>query len=215
MDVAKLSRALISQFPESYRLYREKSFTYNGISQKNRNDLLWIDDSVDGIKTGYTRAAGYCLAASAKRDGMRLISVVMGAPSAQARVSETRKLLSYGFRFFQTADTLKAGEQVHQVRLWGGMERELPLQVSSNLQVTIPRGREQDLQREIVMDEDFLRAPVAAGERYGELLIRLDGRQIAATPMYASIDVAEAGWLRRTVDGLRILLLQPMEGDAG
>ncbi|HIE54755.1 MAG TPA: D-alanyl-D-alanine carboxypeptidase, partial [Chromatiaceae bacterium] len=139
-DILKVTRALITEFPQYYPLYSEREFTFNNITQKNRNRLLWRDPSVDGVKTGHTKAAGYCLVASAKRQGMRLLSVVMGTASEEARAQETQKLFNYGFRFFETHRLFGGGEPLKQVRVWKGEMEELPLGLEEDLYVTIPRG---------------------------------------------------------------------------
>jgi len=145
-DLAVLSRELIRRFPDAYALYSEREYEYNNIRQKNRNELLWRDDSVDGLKTGHTNAAGYGLIASAERDGMRLISVVMGADSAQSRISETAKLLNYGFRFFETLRLFKKGESMDELRVWKGAARTVPVGVLEDLTVAIPRGHGEQLE---------------------------------------------------------------------
>ncbi len=166
-DLAVLARAMIRDFPEDYyALYSEKEFTYNGIRQFNRNKLLWQDPSVDGIKTGHTEAAGYCLVASAQRGGMRLISVLLGADSENKRASESQKLLTYGFRFFETHKLYNAGEPLTEVRIWKGAKERLSLGLAQDLWVTVPRGHYDDLKAEMRLPPQII-APVDQGQVIG------------------------------------------------
>jgi D-alanyl-D-alanine carboxypeptidase (penicillin-binding protein 5/6) len=202
-DVALLSRAIIRDFPEYYHWYSEKEFTFNGIRQHNRNNLLWRDPAVDGLKTGHTEAAGYCLAASAKRDGMRLISVVMGSASEQSRASESQSLLNYGFRFFETVQVYKAGEMLTDARVWKGLSEKVPLGLAEDLFLTIPRGRYDDLKPRLEMQTD-LQAPLELGTAVGRIRIDLDGEMIAARDLVTLEAVSPAGFFGRTWDGVRL-----------
>ncbi|WP_111655885.1 D-alanyl-D-alanine carboxypeptidase family protein [Isoalcanivorax indicus] len=195
-DMAILARALINDYPENYELYREKSFTYNNITQQNRNLLLWRDPSVDGIKTGHTEAAGYCLVSSAERDGMRLIAVVMGTSSEQARARETQKLLTYGFRFFETYEAYAAGEVLMPARVWMGKQSEVNLGLADDMTLTIPRGAHDRLDASMSLRSD-LRAPVAAGQQVGTVTISLDDEVLLEQPLVALADVERAGIFRR------------------
>ncbi len=177
LDMAKLARAIIVDFPEDYKLYAQRSFTFNGIPQNNRNKLLWRDPTVDGLKTGYTSNAGYCLVASAKRKDMRLIAVVMGARSAEARARENQKLLQFGFRYYETLRLYYAGNQLNEVRVWGGAEDNLKMGVAEDIFVTIPRGSRQALKAEMEYDE-VVRAPIAKGETVGVLNLSMNGKPI-------------------------------------
>lgn len=198
-DLARLARAIIKNHPDQYSLYSEKSFTYNDIKQNNRNQLLWRDPSVDGLKTGHTEEAGYCLVTSAERDGMRLISVVMGTDSEEARARESMKLLTYGFRFFETYKAYDAGDTLTTERLWMGKRNELPLGPASDLVVTIPENSHDQLKAEMTVD-DNIHAPVKKGDRYGTVSIRLEGETLLEEPLVALEDVERAGFFARIWD---------------
>lgn len=198
-DMAILARALVREFPEHYKIYAEKEFTYNGITQPNRNGLLWRDQNVDGIKTGHTEEAGYCLVASAERDGMRLISVVMGAKSSRGREQETQKLLAYGFRYYETHRLYEAGEQVSGGKVWAGEMDSFPLVLQQDLTVTIPRGQRDALQADLAVDREII-APVQQGKVYGRLNLKLGGEIIASRELVAGDDVAPAGFFARLWD---------------
>ena len=205
IDMARLAAALIRDFPERYLWHAEKSYTYGGITQHNRNRLLWRDDSVDGIKTGHTEAAGYCLVASAERDGMRLISAIMGTDSEQERATESRKLLSWGFRFFETRRLYATGEGLSRVRAWKGEPAEVSAGLDRDLYVTFPRGRAEALQAEMSLDGRIM-APVAEGERLGVARVRLDGDTLAEAPLVALEGSGEAGLWTQLVDHVRLML---------
>ncbi len=200
-DVATLSAALIRDFPDLYTLYSEKEYSFNNIRQHNRNNLLWRDPAVDGLKTGHTQAAGYCLAASAKRDGMRLISVVLGSASESSRVAESQSLLNYGFRFFETVQLYKAGQELAQGRVWKGEQDQIRLGIRDELFITIPRGRYEDLDAQVEMRPELI-APIAAGEKVGQISIRLEDEEVANRGLVALEAVAEAGFFGRAWDGL-------------
>jgi len=200
-DVAILSIALIKQFPEYYHWYSEKEYSFNNIRQHNRNNLLWRDPAVDGLKTGHTEAAGYCLAASAKRDGMRLVSVVLGSATESSRVNESQSLLNYGFRFYETIQLYKAGQELAQGRVWKGEKDQVRLGIKDDLFVTIPRGRYDDLDAKVEMRPELI-APIADGEAVGQIDIRLEDAQVANRDLVALEAVAEAGFFGRTWDGV-------------
>ena len=200
-DVALLSVALIADFPEFYQWYAEKEYSFNNIRQHNRNNLLWRDPAVDGLKTGHTEAAGYCLAAAAKRDGMRLISVVLGSGSESSRVGESQSLLNYGFRFFETVQLYKAGQELAQGKLWKGEEDQIRLGISDKLFVTIPRGRYDDLDAQVEMRPELI-APIAEGEQVGQISVRLEDEEIASRGLVALETADEAGFFGRTWDGM-------------
>lgn len=200
-DVALLSIALIADFPEYYRWYSEKEYSFNNIRQHNRNNLLWRDPAVDGLKTGHTQAAGYCLAASAKRDGMRLVSVVLGSSSESARVSESQSLLNYGFRFFETVQLYKAGQELAQGRVWKGEKEQIRLGIRDELFVTIPRGRYDDLDAQVEMRPELI-APLVEGEEVGQISIRLEDGEITSRGLIALESVNEAGFFGRAWDGM-------------
>lgn len=198
-DLAKLSRALIRQFPEHYKRYSKRSFTYNNIQQYNRNDLLWRDTGVDGLKTGYTPKAGYCLAASAERDGMRLISVVLNAPSTDKRSADTRSLLSWGFRFYRTHQLYAAGDVLKRARIWNGAADEVPLGLEKDLLVTIPRDQYDALDARMSFPGKLV-APAAAGQQLGSVEVVLGEETIAQAPLVALEPVAEGSLLQRMAD---------------
>jgi D-alanyl-D-alanine carboxypeptidase (penicillin-binding protein 5/6) len=200
-DVALLSIVLIEEFPGYYRWYSEKEYNFNNIRQHNRNNLLWRDPAVDGLKTGHTEAAGYCLAASAKRDGMRLISVVLGSGSESSRVSESQSLLNYGFRFFETVQLYKAGQELAQGRVWKGQQEQISLGIRDELFVTIPRGRYEELDAQVEMRPELI-APISEGEEVGQISIRLEGEEVAGRGLVALDAVEEAGFFGRTWDGM-------------
>jgi D-alanyl-D-alanine carboxypeptidase (penicillin-binding protein 5/6) len=202
-DVALLSQAIIREFPEYYAWYSQKEFTFNGIRQHNRNNLLWRDPAVDGLKTGHTEAAGYCLASSAKDDGMRLISVVMGSASEQSRASESQSLLSYGFRFFETVQLYRAGDRLTDAPVWKGETDIVDLGVDEDLFVTIPRGRYNDLDAELRLQE-IIMAPISAGQELGRVTISLDEEIVADLSLQAQTDIVEAGFFGRSWDSLKL-----------
>jgi len=202
-DSARLARALISEFPDFYGWYSQREFTFADIRQHNRNRLLWRDPSVDGLKTGHTSSAGYCLVTSASRDGMRLISVVMGTDSEEARATASQALLNYGFRFFETYQLYDAGEQISTERVWKGQVNELGLALTDDLFVSIQRGRYDALQATLEVPEQVT-APINAGDRVGELVVRLDEEEVARRPLIAMNAVEPAGFFGRTADGIRL-----------
>lgn len=195
-DLALLSRALIEDSQQYYPIYAEKYFEFNDIRQPNRNRLLWRDDSVDGIKTGHTSEAGYCLVASAVRDNMRLITVVMGSDSEETRAQETQQLLNYAFRFYESVPLYTAGQTLSQQRIWGGNIDELQLGVAENLALTIPRGQQDNL--EIVLDlPRDIQAPIAQGQMIGKVLVSLEGEMLSETPLVAMQAVEKGGLFKR------------------
>jgi D-alanyl-D-alanine carboxypeptidase (penicillin-binding protein 5/6) len=189
-DIARLARAIISEFPEYYRWYSQKEFTYNGIAQKNRNALLWRDPSVDGMKTGMTDAAGYCLVSSAQRDEMRLIAVVLGTKSSMARANDSQALLNYGFRFFETRLLYEAGGSVAETRVWKGDAENTDLGLTNDLYVTIPRGRYEQLQAKIELPDQVI-APVTRTTKIGRVRIDLDDETLAEANLVALNTVNE------------------------
>jgi len=202
-DIARLSAALIRDFPEYYTWFSQKEFTFNDIRQHNRNNLLWRDPAVDGLKTGHTESAGYCLAASAKREGMRLISVVMGSASEQARASESQSLLNYGFRFFETVQLYKAGDQLAEAPVWKGTADKVGLGIADNLFVTIPRGRYDDLEARVDLQPELM-APLTKGAEVGRISIHLDDQVVASRPLLTLREVPPAGFFGRAWDGLKL-----------
>ncbi len=204
-DLALLAQALIRDFPEFYKLNSQKEYRYNGITQYNRNKLLWRDPHVDGVKTGHTNAAGYCLVASAKRDEMRLISVVMNTASEKARAAESQKLLKYGFRFFSTHRLYEAEKPLTRLPVWKGERSELPVGITEPLYVTIPRGQYEALKAVMNVDETIV-APVEKGQRFGTVDISLDGKTIAQRPLISLESIPEGGLFTRLKDTVLMLI---------
>jgi D-alanyl-D-alanine carboxypeptidase (penicillin-binding protein 5/6) len=202
-DLAILSAALIREFPDDYPWFSQKEFTFNDIRQHNRNNLLWRDPAVDGLKTGHTEAAGYCLASSAKRDGMRLIAVVMGSASEQARASESQALLNYGFRFFETVQLYRAGDELAKARVWKGEAEEVTLGVAENMFVTIPRGSYDSLEATVHLQPELM-APLALGAEVGRIDVKLGDEQIADTALLTREAVPAAGFFGRAWDGFKL-----------
>lgn len=202
-DIATLSAATIRDFPDYYRWYSEKEFTFNEIRQHNRNTLLWRDPAVDGLKTGHTESAGFCLAASANREGMRLISVVMGSNSETSRASETQSLLNYGFRFFETVQLYNARDELAQARVWKGMAENIAVGIADALFVTIPRGRYDDLDARVEM-HPLLEAPLATDAVVGQITIALDDELVAERDLITLSGVEPAGFFGRSWDGVKL-----------
>lgn len=201
-DLALLTAAMIKNYPEDYAYYKEKWFTYNGIKQPNRNSLLWDESlNVDGVKTGHTDAAGYCLVSSATKNNMRLISVVMGTKSKSTRKVEGKKLLSYGFRFFETVKPLQAGKQLHQQKIWMGNKEIVNLGIANDIFLTIPRGKAKKLKARYVVEND-LEAPIVKGQLVGKVFFSFDGENIAEHPLVALEPVEEAGFFGRMSDSV-------------
>lgn len=212
-DVAFLLRAIIRDFPEYYAWYSEREFTYNGITQHNRNRLLGRNPSVDGGKTGYTEAAGYCLATSAQRDGMRLISVVLGAKGEKAREDASQALLIYGFRFFESHKLYDGGTALTEVRIWKGASTKLPLGLEQDLYVTTLRGQRKDFQTALHIQPQIL-APAAKDTPYGVMSVSLADTVIAERPLIALTEVPLGGWWRRLIDQIILFIygLFPSDG---
>ncbi|RKZ95235.1 MAG: serine-type D-Ala-D-Ala carboxypeptidase, partial [Gammaproteobacteria bacterium] len=204
-DIAILSAAIIRDFPEHYKWYAEKEYTYNEITQHNRNKLLWRDSTVDGLKTGHTEEAGYCLAASAQRSGMRLISVVLGTRSENARAQETQKLFNYGFRFFETHDLYKAQDKISDIKVWKGADKQVDLGLEQSLAVTVARGRYKELVATTNIMQPVI-APISAGQQLGEVEIRLGDELIAKQPLIALQSVDEGSWWRQLLDTILMLI---------
>lgn len=204
-DIAILSSAMIRDFPEHYKWYSEKEYTYNGITQHNRNKLLWRDNTVDGLKTGHTEEAGYCLSASAKRDGMRLMAVVMGTASENARAQEIQKMFNFGFRFFETHQLYAADEAITQTKVWKGETNQLNLGLAQPLSITVPRGRYKDLQASTNIQQPVV-APITKGAELGEVEIRLGDEVVAQQKLVAVNDVEKGSWWRRIIDSLLMLI---------
>ena len=211
-DLAVLTRALINRFPEHYAIYSEKYFSYNDIRQANRNALLWRDDSVDGVKTGHTQAAGYCLVASAMENDTRLISVVMGARDERTRAAESQKLLNYGFRYYETVNLYAAGSSLKRVRVWSGLHESLEVGLNDAITLTIPRGGRDQLKAEINL-QDVIEAPIERGQSLGALTLSLGDEMLVERPVVALNPVQEAGWLSSTLDDVQLMFIDLTGGD--
>jgi D-alanyl-D-alanine carboxypeptidase (penicillin-binding protein 5/6) len=202
-DLTTLTRAMIREFPDYYAWHSMKEFQWGDINQPNRNRLLWRDDSVDGLKTGHTEAAGYCLVSSAERDGMRVIAAVLGTSSDKARIDGSHALINYGFRFFETRLLYRAGEEVTRARIWKSENEFSALGVLEDLYVTVPRGRYDSLESVHNMPA-VLMAPVAAGEALGEIKVSLDGADLLQEQLRALEDNPSGSFWRRTVDSMKL-----------
>jgi serine-type D-Ala-D-Ala carboxypeptidase (penicillin-binding protein 5/6) len=203
-DLTLLTRAMIRRFPEYYQWYSVREFTYNGITQPNRNRLLWRDGGVDGVKTGHTQSAGFCLVTSAERDNMRLVTVVLGTASEEARMVETQKLLNYGFRFFETHRLYEAGAPVTTARVWQGATQELTLGLEDDLYVTIPRNQYDRLAASTRINP-ALTAPIRRGDAHGSVEVTLDDANLAMRPLIALQSVEEGGFFQRMTD--RVMMM--------
>lgn len=203
-DIATLTQAVIREFPESYRHYKEREYTFNKIRQFNRNRLLWRDETVDGVKTGHTESAGFCLVASAERDDMRLISVVLGSDSDKARTQSSQSLLNYGFRFYETHKLYRAEEVLKTARIWYGGQEQVSLGVGKDIFITIPRGRYRDLDASMEIDRE-ISAPVARGQQLGQVNIKLDDELMLSEDIVAMQDVAEGSLFVRAMDSVKLM----------
>ncbi len=207
-DLSLLARALINDHPEHYSIYAEKYFKYNGINQPNRNKLLFTDKTVDGLKTGHTNEAGYGLVASAKRDGMRLISVVLGTNSESQRAKDSQQLLAFGFRYYKTHTLYTPEDVLNTERVWGGMSEELNLGVSKNIVATIPRGSQKNLKAETEID-NVIEAPILQGQVVGKLRITLDDELVVEENLVAMTSIEQAGFFSRTWDSIMLMISGP------
>ena len=200
-DIAILAQHVVRDYPDEYKIYAVKEFEWNGITQHNRNTLLWRDPTVDGIKTGHTKDAGYCLTTSAKRGDQRLIAVVMGAESEKQRADDNQALLNYGFRFFETHKLYDAGKALAQPELWKGAQNTISLGVADDVVATLLRGRYNDLKASLEMPGRLI-APYTKGQQVGTLKVALDGKTLVERPLVALADAPEAGFWGRTSDGI-------------
>ncbi|XHT85912.1 D-alanyl-D-alanine carboxypeptidase [Marinobacter sp. LM1] len=206
-DLAVLARHIIQDYPENYPLYAQKHFTYNNIRQPNRNSLLWRDDSVDGLKTGHTEEAGYCLVASAKRGETRLIATVMGTSSSEARAQEVQKMLNYGFRYFETERLFRAGQELMASRVWGGQADEVSVGMPEDIYVTIPRGSREQLESVVDLDS-VIKAPIKVGDELGRVRVVLDGETLVDESVLALTEVPEGGLFKRIWDAIKLFFVQ-------
>lgn len=196
LDLAKLARAIVKNSGDYYGIYAEKEFTYNGITQGNRNALLSTDPTVDGLKTGHTDAAGYCLVASSNREGMRLISVIMGTESQQARADQSRELLNWGFGHFTTVTKAPAGQFVSKIPVWFGEAEEVELTTGDNLQILTSKTQKNKITTVVDIPES-LEAPIKKGQEVGKLMAVIDGKAVASVPIIATNDVEQSGFMSR------------------
>lgn len=206
-DLAILAQAVINDHPEHYSIYSEKYFKHNGINQPNRNKLLFRNKFVDGLKTGHTEEAGFCLVASEKRNDMRLISVVMGTKSEEVRAAESQRLIAYGFRYYATHKLYQANAPLKELdqRVWGGLEEQVSLTLAEDIVATIPRGSRKSLQVETEIDS-VIKAPVSKGQELGKLVVRLEDKIVAEQKLLAAADVAQAGFFARSWDALKLMV---------
>ncbi|MCW8866005.1 MAG: serine hydrolase [Colwellia sp.] len=207
-DMATLASAIIREVPNEYAIYKQKSFTYNNIKQYNRNSLLWDKSlNVDGMKTGHTSNAGYSLVTSATKGDMRLVTVVMGTESERARKVESKKLLNYGFRFFETISPYKAGEKFASNRIWFGDKQQVDLGILMDTTITIPRGQRKNLKANFELNQE-LEAPLAKGTVVGKLFLQLDGEDIAEYPLVALEEINEGSFFSKLMDYIKQLFAQ-------
>ena len=200
-DIALLSRALIKDFPKEYKLYSQKEYVFNKIKQYSRNKLLYLDDSVDGIKTGFTKKAGYCLATSAKRGSRRLISVVLGAKSPDQRTKVSKSLLEYGFRFYETHKIFSSNEELIQARVFNGDKNNISLGVIDDTYISVPRRQIKNIKKKFVIDRN-LSAPVNQNEAVGYMVIELEGKTINTYKLFAMEPIKEGSFYRKTLDSI-------------
>lgn len=210
-DMATLARAIISEGADSYALYAKKYFTWNGIRQANRNLLLWRDASFDGMKTGHTEAAGYCMVASSQRAGRRLISVILGASSTQKRTAETEKLMGYGFRFYDTQTYKKAGEILTWSALWKGKERSIAVGLLDDMTLTLPKNKNRELETRLEIDGP-LEAPIAVGTVVGRLDLYDAGQKLGSQPLIALEDGEIGSWWKRWWDTTHLFFTKMIRG---
>lgn len=203
-DLAILGRALINNFPQYYHWYKKKWFTYNGIRQPNRNRLLWRDNQVDGLKTGHTNEAGFCLVSSAKRNDMRLLAVVLNSPNDTARADDSERLLNYGFRFFETHALYKAGTVLTEIPLYKSTSNKLAVGLIADQFITIPAGQYQRLNISTKMP-NFVEAPIKKGDKTGEIVIKFDNNIIGSYPLYALQDAPKGGFFTCSKDSIKLM----------
>jgi D-alanyl-D-alanine carboxypeptidase (penicillin-binding protein 5/6) len=200
-DMALLAQAIVRDFPQYYGYFSEQHYTFNNITQPNRNRLLTTGEGVDGLKTGHTKSAGYCLVTSAKRNDMRLVSVVMGAANEKSRESSTSALLNYGFNFFEPKPLFVKAQPLSQTRVWKGAESQVSLATNRDVVVAIPRGRAAFVQGQVQVPISVT-APIAAGAQIGTLNVTLDGKTLLSEPLYAQTHIEQAGFFGRMIDSI-------------
>lgn len=205
-DLATMAEALIRDFPNEYdRLYKQKEYTYNKIKQFNRNKLLWLDKNVDGVKTGHTQAAGYCLVSSAKRGNTRLIAVVLGAKNETMRASESQKLLNYGFQFFETTQVYKKGQAISTIPVYKGFNKTVTATVAEDLYLTLPKGNYAKVNATMTSKQPLI-APVNAGQPVGKITFKLEDKVIHEQTLVASEDINPAGFFGKIIDSIKLLV---------
>jgi|TARA_B100001741_G_scaffold238874_1_gene199873 D-alanyl-D-alanine carboxypeptidase (penicillin-binding protein 5/6) len=200
-DISILARSLIMKFPKEYKLYSQREYVYNEIKQYSRNKLLYLDDSVDGMKTGFTKKAGYCLVSSALRGKRRLISVVMGAKSPEHRTNASKSLLEYGFRFFETHKIYTQNKVVTEGKVFGGSQPSVKLAVQEDAYISIPRRQIKNIKYKYVIDKN-LTAPIGKGEVVGYAVIQLEGESLTTIKLHSMEDVSEGSFYRKTLDSI-------------
>ncbi|MES2624878.1 MAG: D-alanyl-D-alanine carboxypeptidase family protein [Pseudomonadota bacterium] len=205
-DLATLARTIITRFPQQYKIYGEREFTYNNIRQPNRNSLLFTDPNVDGMKTGFTDDAGYCLVASSMREGMRLVTVVLGATSTDARAVETQKLLTFGFRFFENHQLFTDNHVLGNTKVWSGAADTVDVGIQSAMSVTVPRGQLDNLQTVLELNEN-IKAPITVGQELGKVRVSLGEEVFYDGPVVAMQDVERGSWIKRFMDWLHLFFL--------
>ncbi len=205
-DLALMAQALISDFPADYdRLYKQKEYSYNKITQLNRNSLLWLDSHVDGVKTGHTDAAGYCLISSAKRDKTRLIAIILGAKSKERRASESQRLLNYGFQFYESTLVYPKTKAISTMQVYKGAEKTVAASVAQDLYLSLPKGDYERVKATMVSKQPLI-APIKAGQEIGNITFSLDGKVIHQQKLIAASEVSEAGFFGRIIDSIRLTI---------
>jgi len=204
-DLATLSQKLISDFPDHYSMYKEKWFTYSDIKQRNRNSLLWQDETVDGIKTGHTDNAGYCLVASAKKNDTRLIAVTLNSSSERTRITDNRRLLDYGFRYFITKIVVHAGEKLTEKEVWGGQVDKVSLASATSLYLTLSPKDFKEVETFISLD-NYLQAPLVEGQMVGKITLEIQGKEIAEAQLVTTQNINAQGLFGRTWANIKLLV---------
>ncbi|MDQ5888117.1 MAG: hypothetical protein QG667_1410 [Pseudomonadota bacterium] len=204
-DLGLLATAIIKDFPQYFPIYSKKEYTYNKITQPNRNGLLWKDPNVDGMKTGHTESAGYCLVATSRRDGRRVLSVVLGTASANVRESESAKLLNYGLQFYDTPKVYSNGQTVQTLKVWKGQAPEVKIGFNRDLYLSVPKGQAGKIKASLTTQQPLI-APISAGQAVGKIKLELDGKVLGEYPVVSLATVGQAGFFGRTWDSLRLML---------
>lgn len=205
-DLALMAEALIRDFPKDYdRLYKQKEYTYNKITQLNRNRLLWLDSNVDGVKTGHTEAAGYCLVSSAKRDKTRLIAIILGAKSESMRASESQRLLNYGFQFYESTLVYRRAQAISKIQVYKGAEKTVTASVAKDLYFSLPKGDYAQVKATMTAKQPLI-APIKAGQIIGKMTFTLDNKVIREQTLVATTTVSEAGFFGKIIDSIKLLI---------